>query len=239
MKLKKIIKKIIPFFILEFYWNYKLKKKIFYGRDKIDRDILQYLSYENGFFIELGANDGLKESNTYYFEKNLNWKGILIEPHFSNYQKCIKNRSRKNFFYNNACVSFGFKDKYVDLLFSDLMTVPLNLETDNSSLPLKHAEEGKKYLNKNQSIAKFKSEASTLNDILNKSNSPKIIDFLSLDVEGAELEVLKGIDHSQYRFKYILVECRDKDKMFNYMKNINYNYISQLNRFDFLFKDNN
>ena len=42
--------------------------------------LLKYLNYENGFFIEAGANDGVVQSNTFYFEKELNWTGLLIEP---------------------------------------------------------------------------------------------------------------------------------------------------------------
>ena len=42
--------------------------------------MLKYLNYSNGFYIEIGAYDGLINSNTFYYEKNLNWKGILVEP---------------------------------------------------------------------------------------------------------------------------------------------------------------
>lgn len=239
MLLKEILKKLLPISLLEYYWNYKRKSKTYYGRNKIDKIILKYLNFNNGFFVELGANDGIKESNTYYFEKNLNWKGILIEPSIENYEKCKKNRSKENFFFNNACVSFDYKKQYVDLFFSDLMTIPLDLETDNPIEPSEHAKIGQQYLNRSQSVKKIKSEASTLNNILNLSKSPKLIDFLSLDVEGAEIEVLKGIDHNKYRFKYILVESRNKKKIINFMKNAKYELILELENMDFLFKNIN
>ena len=95
MLLKEILKKLLPISLLEYYWNYKRKSKTYYGRNKVDKIILKYLNFDNGFFVELGANDGIKESNTYYFEKNLNWKGILIEPSIENYEKCKKNRSKE------------------------------------------------------------------------------------------------------------------------------------------------
>ena len=148
MKLKKFLKSFIPHSLLDVYWDYKLKKKKYFGRNKIDAKLLEYLNYENGFFVELGANDGLRESNSYYFEKNLNWKGILIEPVSKNFEKCKKNRSYKNFFFNTACVSFSYTKKTVDLIFSDLMTVPINLESDNKIFPEKHAKLGEKYLKK-------------------------------------------------------------------------------------------
>ena len=47
---------------------------------QMDRCLEQYLPYKNGFFIEVGANDGFAQSNTYYFERFLKWRGILIEP---------------------------------------------------------------------------------------------------------------------------------------------------------------
>ena len=46
----------------------------------IDRKLANYLNYKKGFFIEVGANDGYNQSNTYYLEKILDWRGILVEP---------------------------------------------------------------------------------------------------------------------------------------------------------------
>ena len=236
MKLKKILKSFIPYSLLDAYWDYKLKKKKYFGRNKVDAKLLEYLNYENGFFVELGANDGLRESNTYYFEKNLNWKGILIEPVSKNFEKCKKNRYYKNFFFNAACVSFSYTKKTVDLIFSDLMTVPINVESDNEVFPEKHAKLGEKYLEKNQKIKKITAEAKTLNEILDKTNAPKLIDFLSLDVEGSEIEVLKGVNHSLFRFKYILVECRNLKKMREFLEEIGYELILDLKNYDYLFK---
>ena len=52
----------------------------------------KYLDYKNGFFLEVGAFDGVNYSNTIHLEQQLNWKGLLIEPTFENYLSCIKNR---------------------------------------------------------------------------------------------------------------------------------------------------
>ncbi len=67
----------------------KLRRKLFeaigsdiYSRPsllEIDRKLEHYLNYRNGFFIEVGANNGFNQSNTYYFEKFKGWKGILVE----------------------------------------------------------------------------------------------------------------------------------------------------------------
>ena len=69
----------------------------------MDKKLLKYLDFRNGFYIELGAYDGLNQSNTYYFEKYLDWTGILIEPSEKQFRKLKRNRSNKNFFYNCAC----------------------------------------------------------------------------------------------------------------------------------------
>jgi hypothetical protein len=65
---------------------------------------------------------------------------------------------------------------------------------------------GSKYLPENQTIVETYALAKTGNQILYESNAPKNIGLLSIDVEGAELEVLKGIDFGQYSFGIILIE---------------------------------
>ena len=56
-----------------------------------------------------------------------------------------------------------------------------------------------------------------MNDLLFKNNTPKIIDFFSLDVEGMELEVLQGVNHKEYKFKYLLIEVRNFDRINNFL----------------------
>ena len=72
-------------------------------------------SKKNGFFIELGANNGLTQSNTAFFEKYRNWSGILIEPSKTAFNECIKNRP-KSMCYNYACVD---KDYDKDHIYGD------------------------------------------------------------------------------------------------------------------------
>ena len=74
-----------------------------------------------------------------------------------------------------------------------------------------------------------------MNQLLITAKAPNLIDFLSLDTEGSEIEVLKGIDHNIFRFKYICLECRDIEKMKKYMHSINYLLAEQLTQQDFLF----
>ena len=171
-------------------------------------------------------------------EKNNKWTGILIEPVIHNYIKCKKNRSNKNIYFCNACTSFEFKEKYVKLLYSNLMTIPTNLESDIND-KFSHANHSNT-IRKNfeEEVIEFYAKAKTLNAILIESVSPKKIDFLSIDVEGAEIEVLKGIDYTNYQFKYILFESRDIEKISNFLDKHNYKLIEKLSHHDFLFSLN-
>ncbi len=80
---------------------------------------MKYLNFKNGFYIECGANDGVNQSNTWYFEKSLNWRGILIEPNKQIFQELKKNRSSKNIFENVALVSEDFKNKNEEIYLSE------------------------------------------------------------------------------------------------------------------------
>ena len=80
-KIQKYLKIPIPVILKKY-----LKK--YYGKNNLDKKLENYLKYNNGFYIEIGAYDGITQSNTYYYEKNKNWKGILIEPSKSVFEKC-------------------------------------------------------------------------------------------------------------------------------------------------------
>lgn len=236
MSVKNLIKLLIPKFLLEFYYDFKNKKKTYYGHHDLDKKLKKYLNYERGFFVELGANDGVKQSNTFYFEKNLNWNGILIEPIKIKYLKCLKFRSSKNYFYNNACVGFNFKNKQIKMIYSDLMSSIEDKNIINRVNSKKHALEGAKYLLKNEKVEEFWVNTKTLDDIFHEVDAPKLIDFLSLDVEGSELEVLNGIDFTVYNFKFILVESRDDDEIIKYLNNKNYSFLEKITKRDLIFK---
>ena len=70
---------------------------IFYGgidckRELLDKKLNNLINKDNGIYIELGANDGLTQSNTAFFEFTRNWQGVLIEPSLNAYNQCIKNK---------------------------------------------------------------------------------------------------------------------------------------------------
>jgi FkbM family methyltransferase len=229
------MKQIVP----PILWNIPRKFKNigkYYSLNGLDKKIEKYLPFTNGFYVELGANDGVNQSNTLYFERNKNWRGVLVEPTPHNYLKCLANRSTKNHIFCNACVSFDYKNPFVEIAFANLMSSPIGLESDVLD-PISHAESGKRFLESTDRIFTFGSVAKTLNDLLSTSKAPKNIDLLSLDVEGAEIEVLKGIDHKVYRFQYMCIECRDIDKLTSYLNPLGYELKEKLSGHDYLFVD--
>ena len=236
MSVKSFVKSITPIFLLEIYYDFKNRRKTYYGHHELDKKLKKYLNYKNGFFVELGANDGVKQSNTFYFEKNLNWKGILIEPIKKKYLKCLKYRSNNNYFYNNACVSFNYKHSKIKMIYSDLMSSINDDEINNKVAAKKHAQDGKKYLLKNENIEEVWVDTKTLNNIFEEINAPKLMDFLSLDVEGSELEVLNGINFLTYNFKFILIESRDDEEIKKYLISKKYNFLEKISKRDLLFK---
>lgn len=98
------------------------------------------------------------------------------------------------------------------------MTSFLGLESDIQD-PVSHANSGTEFLEGDERVFSFGAVAKTLNEILIKANAPQKIDFLSLDVEGVEVEVLKGVDHSRFRFQYLCIECQDLEKLSRNLQN--------------------
>lgn len=234
--MKNMLKQIVPPILWNLVSKFRNNTGKYYSINKLDEKIEQYLPFTNGFYVELGANDGISQSNTLYFERNKNWRGVLVEPTPHNYLKCLANRSTENHIFCNACVSFDYKNTFVEMAFANLMSSPIGLESDVLD-PIAHAESGKQFLESTDRVFTFGSVAKTLNDLLNISKAPKNIDLLSLDVEGAELEVLKGIDFNTYRFKYMCIECRDIDKLYSYLNPLGYELKEKLSEHDYLFSD--
>jgi FkbM family methyltransferase len=143
-----------------------------------------------GFFIEIGASDGIELSNTYLLEKEFGWKGILVEPAKNVQQKLKKNRKAK--ILNIALTSsekpyISFSEKGVLSTVSDYKKLDLHGKDRRFS---------KKYLVKND----------TLFNIVEKNKCPRIIDFLSLDTEGSEFDILHNFNFNKYKFRAICVE---------------------------------
>ena len=200
--------------------------------NNLDRKLEKYLNFKNGFFIEAGANDGYNQSNTYYLEKFLGWRGILVEAIPSLYEKCKCTRSHSSV-YNYALVSQEFTNNFVEMHYANLMSV-VEGSLKNSESQKKHLEYGLEC----QKIAEtytVKVPAITLETILIEIPYLPTIDFFSLDVEGYELDVLKGLNIEKYQPRYILVEARFFDEVHSFLEPL-YDLVEQLSYHDFLYR---
>jgi len=215
----------------------RASEAVYSGLNELDRRIEKYLDFDGGYYVELGANDGVRFSNTYYFERNRNWRGVLIEAAPNRYLDCVRNRGgQSNAVVCAACVSFEYKAEFVKMIYCDLMSVPCGVETDIADASA-HTSVGQQFLVQGERLFVFGAIARTLNSILIDASAPQMIDFMSLDVEGGELEVLKGVDHDHFRFRYLLVESRNVEKLRAYLGPLGYRLVERFDDHDYLFED--
>ena len=68
----------------------------FHSLNKLDETLSVLLPHKNGYYVEIGANDGISQSNSLYFERKKNWSGILVEPDKYNFRILTRNRKKRN-----------------------------------------------------------------------------------------------------------------------------------------------
>ena len=207
------------------------------GLNGLDSRLEPYLDVTRpGYFVELGANDGHAQSNTWFLEKEFGWGGVLIEPSPIAFVDLIRNRSQANHFACAACVPFDHTEPFVRMRFAGLMTVTDGV-TDLPEGGVVHTERGRRFLPDGVRPFDFAAIARTLQSILDEAEAPPQIDLLSLDVEGFELSVLRGVDHEQTRFGHILVESRSPAALTDFLSSVGYQMLGALSHHDYLFRD--
>ena len=167
------------------------------SRSQLHQDlfVLSETDYKKkgGYFVEFGATNGIDLSNTYLLETEFSWTGILAEP-ARVWEKQLR-ANRPDAFIETLCV---WKDSNSRLAFNET-DVP-GLSTINSF--------SDKDSHRNTRLAGRKYEVQTisLNDLLIKHRAPKYIDYLSIDTEGSEYEILNAFDFNQFSVGIITVE---------------------------------
>jgi FkbM family methyltransferase len=203
----------------------------YFGVGDMDKKVIEkYLNYDNGFYLEIGGNDGITQSNTAHLELFRNWSGMLVEPIYYKY------RLMKDFRKKSICVNSCVSDKDGEIVkFND---VNLMSFVENARKSKEDDEFWMTEAEKCQNIIRnsYNLETIRLQTLLDKHNISKI-DFFSLDVEGYELQVLKGLDFSRIRPDYILIECTHKEDIFEFMSENQYEMIEFYNSNDYLFKN--
>lgn len=176
-----------------------------------DLKVLDFYKFkQDGYFIEIGAHNGVYLSNTYLLEKNYNWKGICIEPLPDTYQKLVHNRS------SSICINKA-------LFHTAGLSVPFNACDAASGITEK--------INCHFEVLDYPQifvETDTLNNVLEQSNAPKFIEYLSIDTEGSEYDILSNVDFAKYTFGLIHVEHNyvepNRTNIKNLLESKNYHY---------------
>lgn len=173
------------------------------GQDIIVDNILD--GKRGGVFVDIGAHDGVSISNSYFLEKSRDWTGICVEPIPSRYQELVANRNCKC--YNLCCDNEDREAK--DFLQLTGYTEMLSgfMETQNPQ-HLQRIEQEIKAYGGSKSIVSVATR--TLQSIL-QENKMDYVDFLSIDTEGSEYNVLQGIDFTKCQFHIIAVESNYRD----------------------------
>ena len=158
-----------------------------------DLEVIKFYNYKShGFFVDIGASDGIEISNTYILESRFSWRGICCEPIPSKFEKCVKNR-KNSICYNDAVynqsgleISFDIANNYDQLSGISEHMRNCSLVYSNSTT--------------------IKVKTISLTDVLDNANAPLFIEYMSLDTEGSEFEILKNFNFEKYTFGLIDVE---------------------------------
>jgi FkbM family methyltransferase len=163
---------------------------MFYSQDKQDEflETNVFKGFKNGVFVDVGAHDGIDINNTYYFEKNNQWTGVNVEPNKSVYGKLCNNRPN--------CVNINCavdeKDGEAEFIcntgYTEMISGLKDHFDDRHHWRLAH--ENSLY---GSSTNVIKVPTKTLATICSE-NGISHINYLSIDVEGAEFSVIKSID---------------------------------------------
>jgi FkbM family methyltransferase len=171
---------------------------MYYSQSGQDKWVIETLK-KTGFFVDVGAYDGIQTSNTYALEK-LGWEGICIEANPDVFKTLEQNRECK-------CINQAVTNQPGNILFTtDRITL-------NSGTPV---------------------YGNTLDNILKTWEAPKVIDYLSIDIEGHEYEALKNFPFNEYQFKLITIEhnlyCdgpKNKELLFNLLSSNGYTRVRE------------
>jgi len=146
----------------------------------------------NGFFVEFGATNGVDLSNTHLLEKEFGWSGILAEPARIWHQDLANSRSCH---IERKCVwsASGSTVIFNEASYPELSTISSFSSSDQYS--------GTRRFGKTYEV-----ETISLTDLLEKYAAPKKIDYLSIDTEGSEFEILSTFDFEKYEFGVITCE---------------------------------
>jgi len=171
---------------------------------ELESDVLKLTGNPTkGFYVDIGAHNGVEGSNTKYFEE-LGWDGVCIEPHPDVFKQLEQNRKCEKL----NCAIWD-RDTQVDFLaisgYSEMLSGIIE-----SYDPRHVARINGEVSSRGGSTKVVKVDAKKFESVITREH----IDFLSVDTEGSELQILKKIDFSKYDVKVICVENNFANKEF-------------------------
>jgi FkbM family methyltransferase len=165
------------------------------SRSQIRQDlfVLSELQFKTGgYFVEFGATNGVSLSNTYLLEKEFGWNGILAEPAKSWHTDLRRNRSCH---IETKCI---WEKSHQTLSFNEVN------EREYSTIDSYTSSDAHRHLRKNGLT--YDVDTLSLTDLLKKYQAPATIDYLSIDTDGSEFDILRAFDFASYEFLVITCE---------------------------------
>ncbi|KAJ3220613.1 hypothetical protein HK099_004150 [Clydaea vesicula] len=168
-----------------------------HGQDKYMYENFFHNLGRPGIFVEFGARNGIAQSNTYFFEKALGWKGLMVEVMEAEYKELVINRPGSLTVNGAICAKPG-SIKFAVSQIGGWHGIADDITKER----------------KNQNAKIITVSCYTLNDVIEKSGFRRI-DWMSVDTEGSELSVLTAFDFTKVVIDYIQVECltMEQEKM--------------------------
>lgn len=154
-----------------------------------------------GFFVEFGACDGILLSNTLLLERDFGWSGILAEPNPVWHEELAENRkcmvSQKCVHWSSGgTVAFESTDDMPELSrLTDIVPDDIHERNGNRS-----------------KRTQYEVDTITLDDLLDQHNAPECIDYISIDTEGSEAEILEAFDFKRRSVRLFTVEHAGETK---------------------------
>ena len=186
-----------------------------YSQSEIDQELIAFLLVgPEGYFVEFGACDGIFASNTYFLEKTQGWRGVLSEP-IPQWYKDLKNHRTANSYPFAVTAQHQGKVEFVEANQPGLSTI-------------KGYEKSDRHHSLRADGIRYEVDTTTLRDLLYLANSPKQIDYLSMDTEGSEFDILCTFPFDEFTFRFISIEHNDsenREKIKNLMNSKGYREI--------------